>query len=318
MALSEAGICRVRLNGMRYGAQDIVLYELEALDVEDLPPVEAGAHLDLYIPGGLVRQYSLVAPQCDARRYVIGVKREERGRGGSLWLHDHARVGQTLEVSAPRNHFALVDVDAPVILLAGGIGITPIYSMYRKLLDQGRAVHLHYWCRTGEHALFRSTLEGQSGVTLHYSQGVEPGRRSLAHALQGMADDAHVYCCGPQAMLDELEDIAADLGPRLHLERFQAATPAAHAEQPFTVVLARSGTEMAVNPGQSILQVLCDAGVDVMFSCEEGICGACEVRVLEGQPMHADSVQSAEEHDRQGTMMVCCSSSRSSRLVLDL
>ncbi|WP_213877116.1 PDR/VanB family oxidoreductase [Pseudomonas sp. dw_358] len=318
MAPFEAGNCRVRLTGMRYGAQDIVLYELEALDAADLPSVEAGAHLDLHIPGGLVRQYSLVAPLCDARRYVIGVKREERGRGGSLWLHDHARVGQILDVSAPRNHFALVHDDAPVILLAGGIGITPIYSMYRALLDQGRAVQLHYWCRTGEHALFRSTLEGQSGVTLHYSRHIDPGRKSLAQALQGMADDAHVYCCGPQAMLDELEDIGADLGPRLHLERFQAAAPAAVAEQGFTVVLARSGSEMLVSPGESILQVLCDAGVDVMYSCEQGICGACEVRVLEGEPVHADSVQSAEEHVRRGTMMVCCSSSRSSRLVLDL
>jgi vanillate O-demethylase ferredoxin subunit len=304
---------------MRYGAPDIVLYEFEAMDQADLAPVDAGAHLDVFMPGGLVRQYSLLTPLCDARRYVVGVKREETGRGGSKWLHDSARVGQILEVSSPRNHFALAASDAPVVLLAGGIGITPIYSMLQTLRAQGRAVHLHYWCRSAEHVLFGSALKDQVDVTLHYPDSASAPRASMSDVLEGLTTDNELYCCGPQGMLDELESLAATLGhQRVHLERFQTTAPAATAEQAFTVVLARSGGEVQVNPGQNILQALLDAGADVLYSCEQGICGACEVNVIDGQPVHCDSVRSAEEHARRGSMMICCSSSASSRLILDI
>jgi vanillate O-demethylase ferredoxin subunit len=308
----------LRLSAMRYGAEDILLYEFEALGGLPLAAAEAGAHLDVTLPGGLIRQYSLLTPLCDAQRYVVGVKREEGGRGGSKWLHDSARVGQMFEVGAPRNHFALAQGDAPVVLLAGGIGITPIYSMLAALRAQGRAVHLHYWCRSPAHALFVQTLEGCSDVTLHYSRAPGVSRTSLSEVVAVLAQDAQVYCCGPQGMLDTLDSVAASLGPRLHLERFHAAVPTATAEQAFTVVLARSGTEVAVAPGETILQTLLAAGVDVMYSCEQGICGACEVKVIDGEPVHCDSVRTGVEHARHGTMMICCSSSASARLVLDI
>lgn len=303
---------------MRYGAADIVLYEFEALDGRDLPRVEAGAHLDVCMPGGIVRQYSLLTPLCDARRYVVAVKREEAGRGGSRWLHDSARVGLVLEVSAPRNHFALTVSDAPVLLLAGGIGITPVYAMLEALRVQGRAVHLHYWCRSPEHALFHQFLEQSGDATLHYSSRSDRPQTSLAAVLEHLPGDTEVYCCGPQPMLDELDRLASHLGSRLHVERFQGAEAPATADQAFTIVLARSGREVAVAAGENILQVLLKAGEDVMYSCEQGICGACEVKVIDGQPVHCDSVRTADEHTRQRTMMICCSSSASARLVLDI
>lgn len=318
MERSEATVRPVRLTGMRYGARDIVLYEFEALDDRPLAPAQAGAHLDVFMPGARIRQYSLLSPLCDARRYVIGVKREQAGRGGSLWLHDDARVGQMLDVGAPRNHFALGESEAPVVLLAGGIGITPIYSMFRALRDQQRPVHLHYWCRSAEHALFREELEGCAQVSLHYSPAAGQARVAVRDLLRGLSIDTEVYACGPQRMLDELASVADHLGPRLHLERFQSAEPLPVAEHAFTVVLARSGSEVAVAPGQSILDALLAAGADVMYSCEQGICGACEVKVIDGSPVHRDSVYSADEHGRRGTMMICCSSNASGRLVLDI
>lgn len=312
MALFEY---RVRLQAMHYGAQDIALYELKALDTV-LPEVSAGSHLDLHLPNGLLRQYSLITPLCTVDRYVIAVKRQAQGRGGSAWLHDQARLGITLSISEPRNHFALQDGSGPVLLLAGGIGITPVYSMLKALRAQGRNVHLHYWCRANEQTLFAEELASAKDVSVHYSNAGT--RYMLAHALTELAADTQIYCCGPKSMLDELDALADSLSVPIYTERFQADQAPVTAEQAFTVVLARSGAEVAVTPGTSILQALLDANADVMYSCEQGICGACEVKVINGAPVHCDTVRSAEEHGRRQTMMICCSSASSSRLVLDI
>ncbi len=314
MALSESGHMSLRLNAMRYGAEDIVLYELEPLGNQALAPVSAGAHLDLHLPGGLVRQYSLITSLCTDERYVIGVKRDIQGRGGSVWLHDQARVGQVFEVSLPRNHFPLSAADSPVCLIAGGIGITPIYSMLKVLQQSGRAVHLHYWSRSAQHALFHRSLAADPQVTLHFGTASGP-QGELVDLVAGVPHEAEVYACGPASMLDQLEQ--AGLGERLHLERFVAAG-AVLAEGAFNVVLARSGREYIIPPGKTILDVLLSAGEDVLYSCEQGVCGACEVKVLEGQPVHGDSVYSADEHARRESMMICCSSSASARLLLDI
>lgn len=321
MALSDGLSARLtmRLTGMQYGAQDIVLFELQPKSGEILPPVTAGAHLDLFLPTGLTRQYSLLTTLCDGQRYVVGVKRDELGRGGSRWLHDSARIGQVLEVSAPRNLFGIEPGDEPVLLLAGGIGITPLYSMLKLLQESGRQVHLHYWCRSPDHALFVKELEGCADVTLHYSE--IPGAPVLAFSevLNRAGPTTQIYCCGPQRMISELEALSPMCGAqRIHVERFQAAQPLATSQEAFTVVLARSGREVEVLAGETILQVLLDAGEDVMYSCEQGICGACEVKVIDGAPIHCDSVLPADEHMRRKTMMICCSSNASNRLVLDI
>ncbi|WP_022963473.1 PDR/VanB family oxidoreductase [Halopseudomonas pelagia] len=314
MGPSDSQRMALRLTAMRYGAREILLYELEPLDGNALPPVSAGAHLDLHLPGDLIRQYSLITSLCDAERYVVGVKRDAEGRGGSRWLHDQARVGQTLEVSLPRNHFPLSVAETPVCLIAGGIGITPIYSMFKALQQTGRPVQLHYWSRSPEHALFRRELETAPGVTLHFARASGPQSDLLA-LLGNLTAETEIYACGPGSMLDQLD--SSGLGERLHVERFVSAGPVL-AEGAFNVVLARSGHEYVIPPGETILNVLLEAGEDVLYSCEQGVCGACEVKVLEGQPVHGDTVYSAEEHTRRSSMMICCSSSASARLLLDI
>jgi ferredoxin-NADP reductase len=315
MAPSDAGLIPVRIAAMRYGAVDIVFLDLEPLEAAALPDVAPGAHVDLHFGAGLVRQYSVVTPLSHGGRYVVAVKRDASGRGGSRWLHDHARAGQVLRMSPPRANFGLVQADRPALLLAGGIGITPIYSMFEQLETSGRPVELHYWCRSAEHQVFRKELHGRRAVHLHYSTD---GVRScgMAQALAAAPADADIYGCGPPRMLDELKDIAA--GREIHLERFAPASLAPSAGEDFTVELARSGGRFRVLKGQTILEVLLQEGVEVVYSCEQGVCGACEVKVLEGRPIHADSVDSPAGHERRKTMMICCSTSASERLVLDI
>ncbi|TBU87346.1 PDR/VanB family oxidoreductase [Phytopseudomonas dryadis] len=317
MAPSETVAPTFRLTAMRYGARDIVLYEFQPLDGLPLAPVQAGAHLDIVLPNGQIRSYSLLTPLCDAERYVVAVKRDANGQGGSRWLHDQARVGQTFGLQPPRNHFALTDGDTPVLLLAGGIGITPLFSMLAQLRSAGRPAHLHYWSRDPEQTLFLEALQRSDDVTLHFSSTA--GRRSLADILAAVDPKTEIYCCGPLRMLADLETLSAAHGlEHVRVERFQGASPPATANEAFTVVLARSGSEVQVCKGETILGALLEAGVEVMYSCEQGICGACEVRVVAGEPLHADSVYSAEEHEQRGSMMICCSSSNSARLVLDI
>ena len=303
---------RVRLHSIAYAATDALLFEFRALDGAALPPAAPGAHIDVHLPNGLNRPYSLVA----SSPYAIAVKREAGGRGGSAWLHDHARVGMDLEISAPRNAFPLDESAAATLLLAGGIGITPISAMYRRLNALDRNVELHYWSRSSEHALFRSEFEGAPGVTLHY--GDAPSRGNLAAIVASAPPETELYCCGPDRMLTEFAAATADRAPeRLHTERF-SATELAPPTEGFTVTLARTGIELAVEPGRTILETLIEAGIDIAYSCEQGICGACETKVIDGSPLHRDSFRKPEEHDRLSTVMVCCAGSSSAWLVLEL
>jgi tetrachlorobenzoquinone reductase len=309
----------VRLQSIVHAAQDTRLFEFAAVD-GPLPPVAAGAHIDVFLPDGLVRQYSLVTPLCSATSYVVAVKREAAGRGGSLWLHDAACVGTELHVGAPRNNFGLDEGAKETLLLAGGIGITPLYSMFERLQELRRSVRLHYWCRSADHALFRSRLEHHPDVTLSYSSA--PGRASLSEVLGAVDAGAEIYCCGPSRMLGECIAHVARLSlSRLHVERFANEAPPTGdvaAAASFVVALARKGIDIEIGEGESILQTLIGAGIDVPYSCEEGVCGACETKVLDGVPLHRDAVRSAEHHQRHGTIMICCSRSRTARLVLDI
>lgn len=310
----------VRLQSAVDAATDIRLFEFAAVD-GPLPSVAAGAHIDVAMPGGLLRQYSLVTPLCSPARYVVAVKREAAGRGGSLWLHDQARIGAEFHLDAPRNNFALVEEAEQTLLLAGGIGITPLYSMFERLQELGRPVRLHYWCRSPDHALFRTQLERHPDVTVHYSSAT--GRASLLEVLSAADPNAEIYCCGPSRMLGEcIERVARLSRSRLHVERFVNETVSqsddTSANAPFVVGLARQGIDIEIGEDESILQALIAADIDVQYSCEEGMCGACETKVLEGVPLHRDSVRSAEDHRRLGTVMICCARSRTDRLVLDI
>jgi len=305
----------VRLSAIKPIALDTRLFELTSAGGEPLPPAAPGAHIDLHLSEGLVRQYSLLTPLCTPSTYAIAVKREGAGRGGSRRLHDEIAMGSVLRVGEPRNHFALNESASETLLLAGGIGITPILGMWERLRKLQRRVHLHYWCRSSEHSLFRDRLDTHPDAIIHYAA---PGRATLTSVLQRAAAHSELYCCGPVRMLEEFED-ATQLRPRqrVHLERFHNS-PNEDPGTDFTVVLAKSGTEVLVRSGESILNALRDASVEVSYSCEEGVCGACEVRFLAGAPLHRDAVRSADEHDRLSTVMICCARSRSERLTLDL
>lgn len=317
---SRPALVAARVHARRQLAQQVWLFELHCIGGPALPGATPGAHIDVELPDGTLRQYSLLSGlSADPRALVIAVKRDPAGRGGSLRLCDTLREGDAVRVSAPRNNFALHDGPAPAVLIAGGIGITPLWSMAQALQARGTPWELHYACRSREDAALVQELEQLPSVRLHFD-GEHGGRPlDLAAIVAAAPADAHLYCCGPAPMLDAFEAAAAHWpAQRRHLERFSAAQPAARTESGFMLRLARTGCELAVMPGQTILEVVRAAGLDVPSSCEQGICGACETRVLEGAVDHRDSILSPDEQAANRTMMICCSGSQGPLLVLDL
>ncbi len=316
----------VMIRQIRLEAQDVHAFELAAPDGAPLPAFSAGAHVDLDLPGRLRRSYSLFGREAAAQAggsWHIAVKREAAGRGGSAWLHDSARVGQVLQATPPVNHFALDESATSQVLVAGGIGITPVLAMVERLAALGRHWQLHYSARTPEQMAFRERLQALAAASggdlrLHYS-GPVGARLDLAAIVAGLPAGAHLYACGPNALLDDLLAAALHQGvdpARCHVERFAAAQVPDTAGG-FTVELARDGRVLQVPAGKSVLDVLLDAGVDVPYSCMQGICGSCRVRVNAGEPEHRDDCLSDDER-AQGVMAVCCSGARSSHLLLDL
>ncbi|MFF7711019.1 2Fe-2S iron-sulfur cluster-binding protein [Pseudomonas sp. NPDC007930] len=318
MGLSDAGRLRLRLQAVEYAAAGVNLYRFAAPDGSALPAFEPGAHIDVALGEGLLRQYSLLWPQPSPSEYQIAVQLAEGGKGGSRRLHYESVVGEHYEVSAPRNHFALQPGAAPSVLLAGGIGITPLLAMYRQLKAQGRPVALYYWAARAEHWLFPAELAGQADVRLFATrEGAAVPR--LAELLPTLPAEAQLYCCGPQAMVDAFDQLSAGRPPgRLHRERFSASLEALQPGGGFRARLARSGISLEVAPEQTLLQACEAAGVDVAYSCEEGVCGACEVKVLGGCVEHRDSVLSPAQRAANSHMMICCSRGLGDDLVLDL
>jgi tetrachlorobenzoquinone reductase len=317
-AIGPAGCIDVRLMSIRFGARDTNLYEFCESSGARLPAASAGSHVDLYLPDGLVRQYSLIEP-CEApTHYLIGVKKDAQSRGGSRFLHDAARVGDRFRISRPRNNFPLVE-DAPhVLLIAGGIGITPIRCMWQRLKSLARSAELVYACRSRADAVFLSELEGEGAVALHFDDEHAGSVLDVGALLAKMPNGTHAFCCGPTPMLKAFEGAAASWPPeRVHVEYFTPQAEAAK-EGGFTAVLARSGKEVVIAPGETILAALVQAGIDAPYSCEEGVCGACMTTVIEGLPDHRDSVLTAEERTKNTKIMICCSGSKTDRLVLDL
>lgn len=309
---------RLRIKSAGWEAPNILSYELRPLEGGELPPFTAGAHIDLTLPNGLVRSYSLVNPQSERHRYVITVQKDRASRGGSKWIHENFRAGDILTVNGPRNNFALDETAEKSIFIAGGIGITPILSMIERLSALGRDWELVYCSRTRSGTAFLESLEKQPQVRFNFDE--EPGGKILdiAAAVKAAPANGHLYCCGPVPMLNAFEQATKDLArERVHTEYFTAKEPPA-VEGGFKVVLAKSGREFTVPPGKTILDTLCDMGLDIPHSCTEGICGTCETRVLEGVPDHRDLILTERERASNKTMMICCSGSKSEKLVLDL
>lgn len=306
---------------LRYEAEGIISVELRPWGDTVFAPFEAGAHIDLHLPNGLVRSYSLLNPPSDAGRYVVGILRDRNSRGGSEYIHSQLRVGMQLTISQPRNNFALDTAARHSVLVAGGIGITPILCMYRQLLALGKSAELIYCARSrGEAACLEEIAALGGKLTYHFNdeKGTLP---DLAQYLAGRSADAHFYCCGPTPMLNAFEATCEQLGyANVHIERFaaEAVAPADDAQDSYTVELKKSGKTLQVEPGISLLDAVLAAGCDVEHSCREGVCGACETRVLEGEPDHRDGVLTKAEKAANKTMMVCVSGCKSRRLVLDL
>ncbi|GAB2900455.1 PDR/VanB family oxidoreductase [Paraburkholderia jirisanensis] len=307
----------LRLTSIRYAAADINLYEMRRPDNAPLPTVTPGAHIDVHLPNGIMRQYSLVTADGDPRAYVIGIKRDRASRGGSAFVHDRLRVGQTLEVGGPRNNFPLDETVRHTVLLAGGIGITPIWAMAQRLQKLGRSFELHYACRTRREAAFAEQIEALPHAHLHIDDEQNGKPLDMAAIVARAPHDAHTYCCGPLPMLSAYEAATASLAAaQVHAEYFMPKAQAA-CDGNFMVELHRTGQTFAIPEGKTILQVLREAGVAAPYSCEEGICGACQVRVVAGTPDHRDSVLSEREKQSGETMLICCSGSKSEKLVID-
>jgi tetrachlorobenzoquinone reductase len=315
---------QVRVRATTYEARSILGFELVPLDPAiPLPVFTAGAHIDLHLPGGLLRSYSLLNDPQETHRYRIGVNLDAHSRGGSRHMHEQLRTGAVLTISAPRNLFAMDESSPFNVFIAGGIGITPMLSMIARSQALGTPWRLHYAARTREHAGFLdllATYQGQSGADVQLNFDQESGGRmlDLNAVVAAMPAGAHVYACGPAPMLKAYEQATASLPPeRVHREYF-AASEAAATEGSYTVTLARSQRTLQISPGQTLLDGLIAIGAEPTFSCQQGICGTCEVKVLEGTPDHRDMVLTEAEQAANDRMMVCCSGAKSARLVLDL
>lgn len=284
-----------------------------------LPPWTAGAHLDVHIAGGLIRQYSLCGDQHDRRRYQIAVNRCTPSRGGSAAMHDMLQPGQLVCLGKPRNHFPLTPGAAHSVLLAGGIGITPILAMAESLAAGGASFELHYCVRTRAHAAFSDRLAKHHSVHLHVSG--EAGEADFDHLLAKPPQGAQLYICGPTGFTDSALAAAqrqAWPADAVHTERFAAATVGQAGDLPFEVIVASSGQVIQVPADQTALDALHAAGVAVPDSCRQGICGTCITGVLDGEPDHRDQCLGTQAQAANNCFTPCCSRARSARLLLDL
>lgn len=308
---------------IRDEAIDIRSFELLSADDAPLPEFSPGSHIDVFIGDGLIRQYSLWNSPSD-RFYRIAVKKEVASRGGSKSMHEKIRVGDVLKISPPRNNFPLKKDDGPILLIAGGIGITPLLSMAHDLLESDRQFALHYFTRSVEHTAFHERLSMSpflGKVTFHHEGNIDQVKASLHNLLKHRATDAQLYLCGPRPFMDTVESVAAASWPSqaLHREYFGAAPNViSEFEKDFVVSLARSGGKYPVTSGKSIVQVLAEQGVEIPTSCEQGICGTCLTGVLAGTPEHRDAYMSDAEKAKGDQICPCVSRALSAELVLDL
>jgi ferredoxin-NADP reductase len=303
-------------------AKGVVTLDLGGPEGGDLPGWEPGAHVDLMLADGLVRQYSLCGDPGEPDVWRVGVLLDPNSRGGSRYVHDNLVDGASVRVRGPRNHFSLVD-SPRYLFIAGGIGITPILAMLEAAQRARNEWTLLYCGRT------RASMAFAADLAEHYRERVtlwptdERGHLDLESLLKDPQDDTLVYCCGPEGLLSAVEQQCAHWPTgTLHIERFAAKTPtteqASAALERFDVVCHRSGITVEVDSGASILEALEDADVPILGSCYEGVCGTCEATILEGTPAHRDSVLTEAEQTSGTVMLTCVSRSRTERLVLDL
>lgn len=319
-----SGTLRVRVAARREEALDICSLELERIDGGALPAFSAGAHIDLHLPGGLVRQYSLCNAPGETQRYRIAVLRDAASRGGSSTVHEQLQVGTELDIGAPRNLFELHPSAPHHLLLAGGIGITPLLAMAGQLAAQGCAFTLHHATRSRERTPFLAQLATAAyadRVHHHFDDGAAMQKLDLAATLRAAPAGSHLYVCGPTGFMEAVLAEGRAQGwaeDRLHREYFAAAPTEASDDGGFELELASSGRVIPVAADQTALAALLAAGLDVPMSCEQGVCGTCLTGVNSGVPDHRDQFLTPEERAANDQFLPCCSRARSPRLVLDL
>ncbi|WP_321867820.1 PDR/VanB family oxidoreductase [Paraburkholderia tropica] len=305
-------------------AQDICGFEFASLDGSPLPRFSAGSHVDVHIPGGLIRQYSLCNNPDDSSRYQIAVLRDPNGRGGSRAIHDTVREGDIIQISEPKNHFPLAHEAHHHLLLAGGIGITPILCMAERLTSIGDKFSLHYCSRTPPRTAFKTRInEGRFNerVAFHYDDGDQIQKFDLEGTLASAAAGTHLYVCGPRGFMDAVLECARRLKwdeSRLHYEFFGGTVEKSAGDKTFKIRLASSGITLDVSPDCTVVEALAANGIEVPTSCEQGVCGTCVTRVIEGEPDHRDSYLTEEEKAAGDQFLPCCSRARTPLLVLDL
>lgn len=314
---------RVRIARKTIEAQDICSFELVAADGGALPAFTAGAHVDVHLADGLVRPYSLCNEPRETHRYLIAVLREPASRGGSAAMHALCE-GQEIVISEPRNHFALARDAQSHLLVAGGIGITPILAMAEHLAVEGAPFEMHYCTRSVDRTAFMQRLRAAMfapRVHFHHDDGPAAQRLDIAALVARPWPGKHLYVCGPTGFMEAVLSAARSAGwaeSNLHREYFAGPATSTDGDGAFDVQLASCGALIRVAADQSVVAALAAAGVQVPVSCEQGVCGTCVTRVLDGRPEHRDLFLTDEEHARGDCFTPCCSRALSPRLVLDL
>ena len=304
-------------------AEGIAGFEMARTDGALLPPFSAGSHIDVHVPGGLTRQYSLCNDQAEQHRYRIAVLRDPTSRGGSVGMHDAVKEGDEITISEPRNHFPLQQA-AHSLLFAGGIGVTPLLCMAQRLNSVGSDFKMHYCTRSADRTAFREEI-ATSGfadkVDFHFDAGESGQKLNLDVVLAKPEIGTHIYICGPGGFIDHVVTTAQAKGwskDQIHLEYFGAASQDTSADGSFEVKIASTGKCYAVSKDQSIVEALKGHGIEILTSCEQGVCGTCITRVLHGEPEHRDMYFTDDEKTKNDQFTPCCSRSKSAVLVLDL
>jgi vanillate O-demethylase ferredoxin subunit len=315
---------RVRVAHVADEAEGVRSFTLLPVGDIPLPPATPGAHLDVHLAVGLTRQYSITNGPEERGCYRIAVKLEPMSRGGSQTMHARVLIGNDLSVSAPRNNFPLCETAERHLLLAGGIGITPLLSMAKHLAARpGARFRLHYFARAPRFAAFSTWLGGcawRDDVEMHFGLDRDSQRELVQRLLGSPAPGVDAYMCGPGPFMEMVATVAREAGwtdDRVHCEFFSPPTPAETAGGGFELYLARTGRTLQVTAGQTIVEAMRAAGIDCETACEQGICGTCVTTVLEGEPDQRDRYFSDAERAEGKQMLVCVSRARSKRLVID-
>ena len=313
----------VKVLKKRLEAEGITSFELVRTDDRPLPAFSAGSHIEVQIPGGLTRQYSLYNDSGEQHRYRIAVLREPASRGGSIKMHDAVNEGDVIYISAPHNHFPLQQAKH-TLLLAGGIGVTPLLCMAQRMDAIGNDFAMHYCSRSTERMAFREDISASnfaSKVSFHFDAG-EPDQQLDLETLLAKPDaGTHIYVCGPSGFIDFVVNTAKAKGwnkDQVHFEYFGAGPQDKSGDGNFEVKIASTGKIYPIAANTSVTEALKVHGIEILTSCEQGVCGTCITRVLEGEPDHRDMYFTDKEHAKNDQFTPCCSRSKSAMLVLDL